>query len=142
MTEERKRDEFNEIEEMIRMILERTLRGQGGSLPPGFRIIITGGEITAGKGQTPSPLSRKAEEPQYEVFEEEEGVKILVEVPGATSATTHLQITGTMLRIYADGGGRRYRTSVDLPPVQKESMTSRMIHGILEITFSRIPPEL
>ncbi|MDD1679546.1 MAG: hypothetical protein LUO93_10245 [Methanomicrobiales archaeon] len=140
MSEERKRDEFKEIEEMIRMILERTLRGQGEGLPPNFRIIITGGEITGGKDHVSADPSREVEEPAAEVYEDGDVIRVLVEVPGAVAENTHLQITGRVLRIYADGGGCRYKTSVELPPVQADTMVSRLTHGVLEITFgARVP---
>jgi HSP20 family protein len=135
MTEGIKGDEFKDIEEMIRRILEHTLHGPQGTLPSGFRIIVTGGEISGGGERVPSPPSRIVEEPATEVFEEGDEIRILVEVPGAALSTTHLQITGRVLRIYADGGARRYKTSVELPPIQAETMASRLYHGVLEITF-------
>jgi HSP20 family molecular chaperone IbpA len=137
MSGERKRDEFKEIEEMIQKILERSLGGPGEELPPGFRIIITGGEIRAGGEHTPLPPSRLVEEPAIEMYEDDGEVKILVEVPGAKEGSTHLQITGKTLRIYADGGKCRYKTSIDLPPVETVSMSYRLINGVLEITFTK-----
>jgi HSP20 family protein len=138
MTEGTKKDEFKEIEEMIRRILERTLGGQEGTLPPGFRIVVTGGEIIR-SDRTPALPSRTVVEPETEVYEENDEVRVLVEVPGAALSTTHLQVTGRVLRIYADGGDCRYKTSVELPPIRAETMTSRLTHGVLEITFSKAP---
>jgi HSP20 family molecular chaperone IbpA len=138
MSEGTKKDEFKEIEEMIRRILERTLGGQQNMLPPGFHIIVTGREISR-SDRTPALPSRTVEEPATEVYEDGDEVRILVEVPGSALTTTHLQVTGRVLRIYADGGHCRYKTSVELPPIRAETMASRLTHGVLEITFSRAP---
>jgi HSP20 family molecular chaperone IbpA len=139
MTEERKGDEFKEIEEIIQKILERSLSGTGGIIPAGFRIIITGGEIREDRERFSLPISRQVHEPPVEIFTEGDTVRLLAEVPGADLSTTHLQVTGRMLRIYADGGVCRFRTSVELPPVEAETMSSLMIHGVLEVTF-RVSP--
>ncbi len=137
MTDGDRKDEFHELEKMIRRILESTLRGQDGMLPPGFHIIVSGGEIPVRSGSVPIQPSRMVEEPETEICDVGEGVTILVDVPGASLETTHLQVTGRVLRIYADGGERRYKTVVELPPVNVDSMVSRITHGVLEITFSR-----
>jgi HSP20 family protein len=137
MSEETKKDEFKEIEEMIHRILESAFRRQGGMLPSGFRIIVTGGEISSGNGTIPLPPSRTVEEPVTEVYEEADKVRIMADVPGAVLTTTHLQVTGRVLRIYADGGVRRYKTSVELPPVRAETLVSHLTHGVLEIVFSK-----
>jgi HSP20 family molecular chaperone IbpA len=137
MTGETKRDEFEEIEEIIRRILERTIRGQEGMLPPSFRIIISSGEIKGGRSHGTAPVPCEVEEPSTEVYEESGQIKILAEVPGADLNTIHLQVTGRVLRIYADGGERRYKTTLELPPVQAETMASHLTHGVLEITFAR-----
>ena len=139
MTGETKRDEFKEIEEMIRKILECSLGTQGETLPAGFRIIVTGGEITGGKDRSPLHVSRQVVEPAVEVYVEGDTVRILTEVPGADLTTTHLQITGKTLRIYADGGECRYHTSLELPRVESESMTPVITHGVLEVTFRKAP---
>ncbi len=130
------RDEFREIEEIIRRILEQTLRGTDGSLPAGFHVIVSGGEISRGGDSRDTPVSRIVDEPPVEIYEEDGEVRILAEVPGADVSTTHLQVTGRVLRIYADGGERRFKTSVELPPVRTDTMVSRLAHGVLEITFS------
>ncbi|MDD1673777.1 MAG: Hsp20/alpha crystallin family protein [Methanomicrobiales archaeon] len=139
MTDETKRDDFKEIEEMIRKLVERSLSARGGTFPSEFRIIISGGEITDGHSPITSPISQQVIEPSIEVYSEENEVRVLAEVPGADLSTTHLQVTGRVLRIYADGGECRYHTTVELPPVEAESMSALLTHGILEVTFKKSP---
>lgn len=51
-----------------------------------------------------TPVPGIVEEPTTEIYEDNKEIKILVDMPGAALTTTHMQITGKVLRIYADGG--------------------------------------
>ncbi len=106
----------------------------------GFRIIITGGEIPLPvRGISPRQLQGVQEVP-VEILEEDSEVLLLAELPGAERETTHLQLTGSALRIAAQAGDIRYHAIARLPPVQPDTLLYTLKNGVLEIRLKRRDP--
>ncbi len=128
-----KRDQFRDLEEWIRAMLERTL----GSEAHGFRIIITGGEIPLDSTGIPRRQAQGVQEVPVEMLDGGDEVLILAELPGAEADATHLQMTGSVLRIFAQGGDVRYHTTVKLPPVQPDTLIYSLKNGVLEVRLKK-----
>ncbi|MDI6718809.1 MAG: Hsp20/alpha crystallin family protein [Methanomicrobiales archaeon] len=118
--------------EDLHSIIEALLRQAGiGSqmLPGGFRIVIIGSK--------PKRVPMDSTEPGAEVHTIGDLVIAAAEVPGARLEDIHLGLTGGTLTIVAETGDRTFRKSVDLPPVDAESMRCSCRNGVLEVTFRK-----
>ena len=77
-------------------------------------------------------------EPLVDVFEEEDHVLVVVEMPGMNEEDVHLELQEDILTITAARGRKKYRKEVLLPtafPVERMSHTCHS--GVLEIKLTR-----
>ena len=77
-------------------------------------------------------------EPLVDVYEEEDHVLVLAEIPGVSKKDVQLELSGDRLTIRAQRGEKRYRKEVALP----QSFTQQNMHwectnGILKIRLER-----
>ena len=77
-------------------------------------------------------------EPLIDVFEEEDHVLVLAEIPGVSKKDVELDLSGSLLTIGARRGEKRYRKEVALPAsFPRESMHWECTNGILKIRLQR-----
>lgn len=82
---------------------------------------------------------QEAREPIVDIFEEEDGLSVIVELPGVTESDIRLQVKDDIMIISADGGDRKYAKEILLPfNVNPDDIKSAYRHGILEISLSKI----
>lgn len=77
-------------------------------------------------------------QPLADVFDEEDHVLIIVELPGVDAKHIHTEMKGDILTLAAASGGRKYAREVVLPKgVDASTMTSKYRNGVLEIKMNK-----
>lgn len=77
-------------------------------------------------------------EPLVDLFEEENEIVIVVEVPGVDRDQIKVKIKGTMLTIHVDNPEKPYHKEIALPvKVVKENAASSLRNGVLEIRLRK-----
>ncbi|MBZ5553926.1 MAG: Hsp20/alpha crystallin family protein [Acidobacteriia bacterium] len=77
---------------------------------------------------------REVREPMLDVFEEEDHVLILAELPGISKEDLRVDLKDDVLTLFAERGDKKYQKEVLLPCVlSKEKMQVSCNNGILEI---------
>ena len=88
--------------------------------------------------QTGKTVVDEVREPLVDVFEEQDHVLVVAEMPGIADNDLHLELRDDVLTIAAARGDKKYRKELLLPavfPPDKMSHTCR--NGILEVKLSR-----
>jgi HSP20 family molecular chaperone IbpA len=130
-------DEFRDFDDLIKRLLEQSGIGQGEKPATyGFRIIITGGEASTTRGSWDEDVI----EPVAEVHCIDDEIFIVSELPGATLDGIGLDVKDDLLMISAETDKRTYKTTVRIPPVEKDSMHCSYKNGVLEVSFRRAAP--
>ena len=103
-------------------------------------------KISKPKSKTPStstqipPTAPSIEEKEsiVDVFEEEDHINIMAELPGVEEKDVNLKIEDDVLTISAETPARKYYKEVKLPTsVEKDSVESKYRNGILEIKLRK-----
>lgn len=77
-------------------------------------------------------------EPLVDVYEEDDHVLVLAEIPGVSKKDVQLELAEGRLTICAQRGEKRYRKEVDLPGnFSPDKMHSECTNGILKIRLER-----
>jgi HSP20 family protein len=77
-------------------------------------------------------------EPMVDVYDEEDHVLVLAEIPGVSKKDVELELSDSRLTIVARRGEKRYRKEVELPAsFSRENMRWECANGILKIRFER-----
>jgi HSP20 family protein len=91
--------------------------------------------------RTPKPpptASIEEKQPIVDVFEEEDHIKVMAEVPGVEEKDIKLHVKNNFLTINADTSGKKYYKEVKLPTsVEKDSVESTYRNGVLEVKLSK-----
>ena len=128
-------DPFGDLHELIRRLLEQSFQGQG-PIGYGFKIIIKDGEChmvpLTGTGRMEAEI-----EPFTELHTFGETVVINADLPGVDEEGVELAIEGDELTITGEGEGRRFRATLDLPPVDPETLSFSCRNGVLEVSFRK-----
>ncbi|AKB73511.1 putative heat shock protein [Methanosarcina lacustris Z-7289] len=139
---------FDNLEDMIEALMEE----MGESVPfvYGFSIIHRPGEDTELRefGNVPEYsqneenfFSSETKEPLIDIFENEDTVNILVELPEVEKKDLLLHATAQHLEIKVIGLSE-YSEDVELPVlVDPKSAKASYKNGVLEVTFRRCPEE-
>lgn len=105
--------------------------GIGGNRPT----VETFGNI---KKTPEGPKVEEEREPMTDVFDENEEIVIIAEMPGIEEADLKIDLKEDMLDISAARNTRKYRKELLLPvKVQKENMKIKYNNGILEIRIKK-----
>ncbi len=84
------------------------------------------------------PLEKDIREPLLDIYEEEDHVLVLVEIPGISKKDVELKLCGDMLTLTAEHGKKGYRKEVALPGTfSPEKMHWECMNGILKIRLER-----
>ncbi|MDD5309186.1 MAG: Hsp20/alpha crystallin family protein [Deltaproteobacteria bacterium] len=81
-------------------------------------------------------------EPHVEVFEEEQALVVLAELPGAREEDIDVQVNGDVLTLSTGPtpDGRRYYRELLLPfPVSPDNVQRALHNGVLELELCRAP---
>ena len=108
---------------------------------PASRVKITRPNREVSKTHTilpPITGTIKEKEPIVDVFEEEDCLRVMVELPGVEENEINLKAEENTLTISTDTSARTYYKKVDLPtPVKKETIESSYRNGILEVKLKK-----
>jgi HSP20 family protein len=133
-----------------------TLRNGSGEiegLPRGMKGVY-GFSVRTGLGGVPQvhkfgnvhatdrgPVVDDVREPMVDVFDEEDVIIVLAEMPGVGRADVEIEINGDVLSIAtAAGAPRKYAAEVLLPaPVQSDGMKMALKNGVLELRLTKAP---
>jgi HSP20 family protein len=106
------------------------LGGEGIKVEPFGNI---GKDKTTGRS-----VVQEIREPVVDVFEEEDHILVVAEMPGVTEEDVRLDVRDDVLTIDAERGDKKYRKEVLLPgSFAKEKMAVSCNNGILEIKCLR-----
>jgi len=88
--------------------------------------------------QTGQAVVQELREPMVDIFEEEDHILVVAEMPGIGAEDLHIELQDDILILAAERGDKRYRKEVLLPEaVQQEKMTVACNNGIVEIKCLR-----
>ena len=77
-------------------------------------------------------------EPIVDIFDEEEKLVVIAELPGVEERDIHLEVMGDILNLSAEASDRKYSKEILLPSlVDAGSMESSHKNGILEIKLRK-----
>ncbi|MEM0459019.1 MAG: archaeal heat shock protein Hsp20 [Thermofilaceae archaeon] len=84
------------------------------------------------------PRIAEAIEPFTDVIEEEDTVRVIVDIPGVEKEDISVEATETEIRISAERGERKYFKSVKLPTkIRPETAKASYKNGVLTITVEK-----
>lgn len=84
------------------------------------------------------PVVSEEREPLVDVFDEEDTVVVVAELPGATEGSIDLDVRGKTLSLRARGPNCRYAREVDLPvEVDPHSLERSYHNGVLEVRLRK-----
>ncbi len=105
------------------------------TLDGGKSVFETFGNI---KKTPKGPVIEEVREPIVDVFDEEDHIRLIAEVPGVSEDGLTIELKGDILSLNAAGQERHYAKEILLPsPVKKESLQRCFHNGILEITIEK-----
>ena len=108
-----------------------SMRTLAGSKP----VIETFGNI---KDSPQGPVVEEVREPIVDVFDEEDHILVIVELPGVDEDDIKIETEGDILKLAATGKTGKYAKEVLLPAtVTSETMKSTYKNGILEISLPK-----
>ena len=85
---------------------------------------------------TVKPIEER--EPIVDIFEEEDKVTVMAELPGITEKDIEWEVEGDTLTIKTSTSDRKYYKEIVLPtPVEKEGAESKYRNGILEVKLRK-----
>ncbi|MEM0345211.1 MAG: archaeal heat shock protein Hsp20 [Thermofilaceae archaeon] len=85
------------------------------------------------------PRIAEAIEPFTDVIEEEDTVRVIVDIPGVEKEDISVEATETEIRISAERGERKYFKSVKLPTkIRPETAKASYKNGVLTITVEKV----
>lgn len=81
---------------------------------------------------------QEVREPAVDVFEEEDHVLVVAEMPGVGAEDVHIAVEDDLLTIAAERGDKKYRKEVILPaPCTREKIEIGCNNGVVEIKCRR-----
>ena len=81
---------------------------------------------------------QEVREPLVDVFEEEDHIQVLAELPGISKEDVQIDLKDDVLTIAAERGEKKYRKEVLLPcSVSRQKMQVSCNNGVLEIKFGK-----
>jgi HSP20 family protein len=84
------------------------------------------------------PVVEEVREPLVDIFDEEDHVSVIVELPGVQLNDIHTEIKGDILTLSAANSGRKYYKEVVLPEkVNPNTASSKYKNGIFEIRMQK-----
>ena len=101
----------------------------------GKPIIETFGNI---KETTKGPVVEEVREPIVDVFDEEDHILVIAELPGVSESEIKIEVAGDILNLTASDRDRKYAKEILLPSkVKASSLKTSFKNGILDITLEK-----
>lgn len=86
----------------------------------------------------PTAGAIKEREPFVDIFEEDDHIRIMAELPGLEENEINLDIGDNTLTISADTSARKCYKKVELPnPINRDAVEPRYRNGILEVKLRK-----
>lgn len=138
MTEDTKDDNFTELAEAIRNLIEEAVRN--GAFPgTGFSITLAGPAISQNPGNgDESPIPIRVTEPGIEVLDSPETRYITAELPGVDPGDIHFVVSGSELHLMAESQERTFRKTIPLEDADPDTLRYTFRNGILEFSLRKI----
>ncbi len=88
------------------------------------------------------PVGRQAaeevREPLVDVFDEDDRVMIVAEMPGVEPNDLHVELSGRTLTLSAERPDRKYRKSIEVPEgTQRDRLSVSCKNGIIEVSAAK-----
>lgn len=84
------------------------------------------------------PVVEEIREPIVDVFDEEDHILVIAELPGVSEDKIKVEVAGDILNLTASGKDRKYAKEILLPSkVKADSARSSYKNGVLEITLKK-----
>jgi len=84
------------------------------------------------------PVVEEVREPMIDVFDEENRILVIAELPGVSESEIKVEITGDILNLTASDRDRKYAKEILLPSkVNPDSVKTAYKNGILEIILEK-----
>lgn len=84
------------------------------------------------------PVIDEVREPLVDIFEEDEVVSVIAELPGVEEKDVQTEVEGGTLKLSTTTKGRRYAKEIELPcAVDEGKMESTYNNGVLEIKLTK-----
>ncbi|MET1102183.1 MAG: archaeal heat shock protein Hsp20 [Pyrodictiaceae archaeon] len=107
--------------------------------PDGKPIVEEFGNVRRQRGR---PIITEEREPLVDVFEEDDKVVIVAELPGVDKNKIDLRIRDRTLVLKATDTNRKYYKEIELPAdVKPETAKAKFNNGVLEITIEKEKPK-
>ena len=140
-------DEFDVMRERMDRLMEAALSGtMSDPLVYGFSmrtgadgrpVVQEFGNVPRAGGLPPDPSCR---EPLTDVVEEEDKVKVIVELPGVEKQDIDLRAEDRQLTISVDTERKRFCKALDLPcDVLPDSASAEYRNGVLTVMLDKMP---
>jgi len=101
----------------------------------GKPVIDTFGNIRETKK---GPVVEEVREPIVDIFDEEDHILVITELPGVSEEEIKIEVAGDILNLTASDRDRKYAKEILLPgKVKKEGMKSVYKNGILEVILPK-----
>lgn len=149
---------FQGIGNLIDLVAKMEEEGQEGGTrekefisPSGKVKAVYGLSVKTGLGGRPTveafgnlrktakgPVVEEEREPLVDIFDEQDSLLIIAELPGVDKGHITTKVDGDILTISAAEGDRKYHKEVILPDsVDSSTLSSTYKNGVLEIKFSK-----
>jgi len=124
-------------------------RGEIGGLPRGARGVygfsiktLAGKPVIESFGNiretNRGPVVEEVREPMVDVFDEQDRVLVIAELPGVSENEIKLEVVGDILNLSASDKDRKYAREILLPgKVKPDTIKTSYNNGILEITLQK-----
>ena len=84
------------------------------------------------------PVVEEVREPIVDIFDEEDHISVIAELPGVSEDEIKVEVAGDILNLIASDSDRKYAKEILLPgKVKPESVKTSYRNGILEITMEK-----
>jgi HSP20 family protein len=84
------------------------------------------------------PVVEEVREPIVDVFDEEDHIRLIAELPGVSEDNIKIEVTGDILNLTASDTDKKYAKEILLPSkVNPQSLKNTYKNGILEITLKK-----
>jgi HSP20 family protein len=84
------------------------------------------------------PVVEEVRQPLVDVFDEQDHVLVIAELPGVGEEQIHIELKGDILILSAENGDRKYYREVILPgDVDASTLQSSYKNGVLEVKISK-----
>ena len=84
------------------------------------------------------PIVEEVREPMIDVFDEEDHILVIAELPGVSENEIKIEVAGDILNLTASDKDRKYAKEILLPgKVNPDSVKTSYNNGILEVTLQK-----